>query len=81
MKIIRPIFVLSFLIYFHLVPYEIFATNYKNIYNLERSRELLLDGYIQSDFDNHQLAIEYFTEAIRLNPNNLFAFFMAYYFF
>ena len=74
MKKIRPIFLLSFLIFLLSVPYEIFATNNKNVLDLERSRELLLDGYIQSDFDNHQLAIEYFTEAIRLNPNNLFAF-------
>ena len=74
MKKIRPIFLLSFLIFLLSVPYEIFATNNKNVLDLERSRELLLDGYIQSDFDNHQLAIDYFTEAIRLNPNNLFAF-------
>lgn len=74
MKKIRPIFLLSFLIFFLSVPYEIFATSNKNVLDLERSRELLLDGYIQSDFDNHQLAIEYFNEAIRLNPNNLFAF-------
>ena len=75
MKKIRPIFLLSFLIFLLSVPYEIFATNNKNVLDLERSRELLLDGYIQSDFDNHQLAIEYFTEAIRLNPNNFFAYF------
>ena len=75
MKKIRPIFLLSFLIFLLSVPYEIFATNNKNVLDLERSRELLLDGYIQSDFDNHQLAIEYFTEAIRLNPNNIYAFF------
>ena len=74
MKKIRPIFLLSFLIFLLSVPYEIFATNNKNVLDLERSRELLLDGYIQSDFDNHQLAIEYFTEAIRLNPNNFYAF-------
>ena len=74
MKKIRPIFLLSCLIFLLSVPYEIFATNNKNVLDLEKSRELLLDGYIQSDFDNHQLAIEYFTEAIRLNPNNLFAF-------
>ena len=74
MKKIRPIFLLSFLIFLLSVPYEIFATSNKNVLDLERSRELLLDGYIQSDFDNHQLAIEYFTEAIRLNPNNFYAF-------
>ena len=74
MKKIRPIFLLSFLIFLLSVPYEIFATNNKKVLDLERSRELLLDGYIQSDFDNHQLAIEYYTEAIRLNPNNFYAF-------
>ena len=74
MKKIRPIFLLSFLIFLLSVPYEIFATNNKNVLDLERSRELLLDGYIQSDFDNHQLAIEYYSEAIRLNPNNFYAF-------
>ncbi len=55
MNKIRPIFLLSFLIFLLSVPYEIFALNNKNIVDLERSRELLLDGYIQSDFDNHQL--------------------------
>ena len=74
MKKIRPIFLLSFLIFLLSVPYEIFATNNKNVLDLERSRELLLDGYIQSDFDNHHLAIEYYTEAIRYNPNNFYAF-------
>ena len=74
MKKIRPIFLLSFLIFLLSVPHEIFATNNKNVLDLERSRELLLDGYVQSDFDNHQLAIEYYTEAIRLNPNNFYAF-------
>ncbi|ABO16678.1 tetratricopeptide repeat protein [Prochlorococcus marinus] len=79
MKKIRPIFLLSSLIFLLSVPYEIFALNGKNVLDLERSRELLLDGYIQSDFDNHQLAIEYFTEAIRLNPNNFYAFFSRAY--
>ena len=74
MKKIRPIFLLSFLIFFLSVQYEILAINNKNVLDLERSRELLLDGYIQSEFDNHQLAIEYYTEAIRLNPNNFYAF-------
>ena len=79
MKKIRPIFLLSFLIFLLSVPYEIFALNNKNVLDLERSIELLLDGYIQSDFDNHQLAIEYYTEAIRLNPNNFHAFFSRAY--
>ena len=74
MNKIRPIFLLSFLIFLLSEPYEIFATNNNNILDLERSRKLLLDGYIQSDFDNHQLAIKYYTEAIRLNPNNFYAF-------
>ena len=74
MKKIKPIILLSFLIYLLSVPNNIFAQNNKNVLDTERSRELLLDGYIQSDFDNHQLAIEYYTEAIRLNPNNFYAF-------
>ncbi|OUL43947.1 hypothetical protein B0W81_01080 [Prochlorococcus sp. HOT_208_60] len=56
------------------MPYAIFAKNNKDVFNLDRSRDLLLDGYIQNEFDNHHLAIEYYTEAIRLNPNNFYAF-------
>ena len=74
MKKIRPIFLLSFLMFLLSVPYEIFAINNKNVMDLERSRELLLEGYIQTEFKNHQLAIEYYTEAISLNPNNFYAF-------
>ena len=74
MKFSRLIFLISFLIFLVSMHYGIFAKNNKDVFNLDRSRELLLEGYIQSDFDNHHLAIEYFTEAIRLNPNNFFAF-------
>ena len=74
MKKIRPTFLLSFLIFLLSVPYEIFATNNKNVLDLERSRELFLDGYIKSESNDHKQAIEYYTEAIRINPNNFYAF-------
>ena len=74
MKFTRLIFLTSFSIFLVSMPYGIFAKNNKDVFNLDRSRELLLDGYIQSDFDNHHLAIEYYTEAIRYNPNNFYAF-------
>ena len=74
MKKIRPIFLLSFLIFILSVPYEIFATNNKNVLDLERSRELFLDGYIKSESNDHKQAIEKYTEAIRLNPNNFYAY-------
>ena len=79
MKFSRLIFLTSFSIFLVSMPYGIFAKNNKDVFNLDRSRELLLEGYIQSDFDNHHLAIEYFTEAIRLNPNNFYAFFSRAY--
>ena len=79
MKFSRLIFLTSFSIFLVSMPYGIFAKNNKDLFNLDRSRELFLEGYIQSDFDNHHLAIEYFTEAIRLNSNNFYAFFSRAY--
>ena len=75
MKILRPVILLSLSTFLISLPVVLFAKNDGNILNSDRSRETFLDGYIQSEFDDHQLAIEYYTESIRLNPNNFFAYF------
>ena len=75
MKIIRRVSLLSLLIFLGLIPYPIFAKKEDNILNLKRSRELLYEGNKTVDFyDDHKSAIEIFTEAIRLNQNNFYAF-------
>ena len=75
MKIIRPVSLLSLLIFLGSIPHVIFAKNEDNILNLKRSRELLYEGNKTVDFyDDHKSAIEIFTEAIRLNQNNFYAF-------
>lgn len=75
MKIIRPVSVLSLLIILGLIPHPIFAKNEDNILNLKRSRELLYEGNKTVDFyDDHKSAIKIFTEAIRLNQKNFYAF-------
>ena len=74
MKIIKSIILLCLSTYSLFLPNIIFAKSSKDVFNLERSRELFLEGYIQTEFKNHQLAIEYYTEAIRLNPKNFYAY-------
>ena len=75
MKIIRPIFFLSLSILLISTSNAILAKNEDNILNLKRSRELLYEGFKKVDFyDDHKSAIEIFTEAIRLNQKNFYAF-------
>ena len=75
MKIIRLGSLLSLLIFLGSIPHAIFAKNEDNILNFKRSRELLYEGNKTVDFyDDHKSAIEIFTEAIRLNQNNFYAF-------
>ena len=75
MKIISPIFFLSFSILLISTSNAILAKNEDNILNLKRSRELLYEGFKKVDFyDDHKSAIEIFTEAIRLNQKNFYAF-------
>ena len=47
MKFSRLIFLTSFSIFLVSMPYGIFAKNNKDVFNLDRSRELFLEGYIQ----------------------------------
>ena len=74
MKILRPAILLSLSTFLLSFPFAIFAKNNENVINTNKSRELFLDGYIKSESNDHKQAIEKYTEAIRLNPNNFYAY-------
>ena len=74
MKILRPAILLSLSTFLLSFPFAIFAKNNENVIYTNKSRELFLDGYIKSESNDHKQAIEKYTEAIRLNPNNFYAY-------
>ena len=80
MKIIKPIFLLLITTYLLSVQSEILGQFSKNLNNLNRSIDSLNEGHKKVDFyDDHKGAIENFTEAIKQNPKNLYAFFSRAY--
>ena len=80
MKKIRPIILLLTTTYLLSVQSEIFGKFSKDLNNLNRSIESLNEGHKQVDFyDDHKGAIENFTEAIKQNPKNIYAFFSRAY--
>ena len=75
MKKIRSIILLLINTYLLSFQSEIFGKFSKDLNNLNRSIESLNEGHKQVDFyDDHKGAIENFTEAIKQNPKNIYAF-------
>ncbi len=80
MKKIRSIILLSITTYLLSFQSEIFGKFSKDLNNLNRSIESLNEGHKKVDFyDDHKGAIENFTEAIKQNPKNIYAFFSRAY--
>ena len=80
MKKIRSIILLLITTYLLSFQSEIFGKFSKDLNNLNRSIESLNEGHKKVDFyDDHKGAIENFTEAIKQNPKNIYAFFSRAY--